>query len=98
MSPQLILFLGMQNNISYPSCDWCKCEITNYVYSIPLDKDWHQISGVYCSKVHALKDNVYFNRDNRPVENWQERERWFNEKEGGGGGEGEENLKKNKGF
>jgi hypothetical protein len=49
-----------------------------------------RLSGTYCSKVHALKDNAYFNRDQRNVEGWEERERWFLERE-----EGEEEERRN---
>jgi hypothetical protein len=79
------------NDIYYPSCDWCKCEIVDQVYSIPLDPEWRRISGNYCSKIHALKDNAYFNRDRRTVEGWEEREKWFLMKE-----EGEEEGRKKK--
>ena len=45
-----------------------------------MDRQWTQLSGIYCSIACARYDNRFVVRDGRTPMDWEQREQWMLEK------------------
>ena len=59
-------------------CEYCKAEIGDSIYSIPINKECTRWSGSFCSSKCRLVGNRYLEQiPYRTVLNYEEREQWI---------------------